>query len=331
MNNKSGFTLAEVLIALGIVGVIAAILVPAFGNSRPDKSKIMYLKAYDGLTEAMTTLVNDSNYFTALYTIETSTTGDKTADNTIDKTVTNPNKSATIKYTQDTTYYDTSYNIENYPLLDYTAPRLSAFNSATYSGKNKLCELLKASLNGKTAYACGTSGEFDKSYNFTTSVGGMRWKIEPSPNSLDDVDTSGSGSINYYNLVTVDVNGSGAPNSDTANGKVLPDRFKFYILASGKIVPADVYGQAYVANRVSMSKKAPDVSGYTAKTPTNIDGVTLSVGSSGNIASLYSSQNRVETKTWEEEVQQQASSNNTITGGINNQKPGVAQQNFSGK
>ncbi len=43
---KFGFTLMEVIIALGIVGVVAAISTPLLNNLIPDKDKIAVLKTY---------------------------------------------------------------------------------------------------------------------------------------------------------------------------------------------------------------------------------------------------------------------------------------------
>ena len=40
---KFGFTLAEIMIALSIVGVMAAVVGPAITNLAPDKNKVIYL------------------------------------------------------------------------------------------------------------------------------------------------------------------------------------------------------------------------------------------------------------------------------------------------
>ena len=48
---KKGFTLAELLITMGIIGVIAAILAPAIGNLMPDSNKGKVLKVYNALTK----------------------------------------------------------------------------------------------------------------------------------------------------------------------------------------------------------------------------------------------------------------------------------------
>lgn len=48
---KLGFTLTEIIIALGIVGVVAAISTPLLNNLVPDKDKIAVLKAYKIITD----------------------------------------------------------------------------------------------------------------------------------------------------------------------------------------------------------------------------------------------------------------------------------------
>ena len=47
---KKGFTLQELLITLAIIGVVAAIVGPGIVGLMPSKSKAMYLKAYNILT-----------------------------------------------------------------------------------------------------------------------------------------------------------------------------------------------------------------------------------------------------------------------------------------
>ena len=43
---RNGFTLAEVLIVVGLVGVISAIVMATTIHNKPNKNKAMYRKAY---------------------------------------------------------------------------------------------------------------------------------------------------------------------------------------------------------------------------------------------------------------------------------------------
>lgn len=56
---KKGFTLSEVMITLGVLGVLAAILVPVITNSAPDRKKVMFKKAYSTLEKTVSELIND--------------------------------------------------------------------------------------------------------------------------------------------------------------------------------------------------------------------------------------------------------------------------------
>jgi len=63
MMNKKGFTLSEVMITIGVLGVLAALLVPAVVNNAPDNSKIMFKKAYYNIERITEDLINDNvNY-----------------------------------------------------------------------------------------------------------------------------------------------------------------------------------------------------------------------------------------------------------------------------
>lgn len=56
------FTLAEVLITLGIIGIVAAIAIPIVQNSASDNEfKIAYKKAYSDLSQAFTQAINDNS------------------------------------------------------------------------------------------------------------------------------------------------------------------------------------------------------------------------------------------------------------------------------
>ena len=69
---KQGYTLAEALIALTIVGIVSAILLPISTKFAPDTDKITYLKTYDSIVKVIEqavnnpriypTMVNNNNY-----------------------------------------------------------------------------------------------------------------------------------------------------------------------------------------------------------------------------------------------------------------------------
>ncbi len=67
---KKGFTLAETMVTLGIIGLLAAILIPVIINAAPDNNKIMFKKAYYTLERTITFLINDDeNYPTNTVTL----------------------------------------------------------------------------------------------------------------------------------------------------------------------------------------------------------------------------------------------------------------------
>ena len=60
---KKGFTLAEVLITLMVIGVITAVIIPVAIHSKPDENIMKFKKAHNTLYQVISTLVNSDEYY----------------------------------------------------------------------------------------------------------------------------------------------------------------------------------------------------------------------------------------------------------------------------
>ena len=60
---KKGYTLAEALIAMGVVGVVAALMLPLMNKYRPDGDKALFIRTHDSIVEATNILVNDESIY----------------------------------------------------------------------------------------------------------------------------------------------------------------------------------------------------------------------------------------------------------------------------
>ena len=63
MKKFKAFTLGEMLIVIGIVGVIATLLLPTLSQMQPDRRKVMFKKAYATVDRLVTELVNDDTFY----------------------------------------------------------------------------------------------------------------------------------------------------------------------------------------------------------------------------------------------------------------------------
>lgn len=60
---KKGFTLAETLIVIAIIGVLTIILIPLLTKDNPSKNKVIFKKAYNSLAQIVFNMINDDvNY-----------------------------------------------------------------------------------------------------------------------------------------------------------------------------------------------------------------------------------------------------------------------------
>lgn len=63
IKTKNAFTLAEVIVTLTVLGILAAIMLPTVSQARPNKQKILFKKAYHTAERMVYELVNDEDIY----------------------------------------------------------------------------------------------------------------------------------------------------------------------------------------------------------------------------------------------------------------------------
>ena len=63
MKKRQGFTLAEVLVVLVVLGVLASILIPTLLAQRPNQEMVMLKKAYYLTSRTVNELINDDEFY----------------------------------------------------------------------------------------------------------------------------------------------------------------------------------------------------------------------------------------------------------------------------
>lgn len=67
MKKSKAFTLSELMVALAVLGIICAIVLPAITNNNPNRNKMMMKKAYNVFTDTINELVNDDGHYPVVY------------------------------------------------------------------------------------------------------------------------------------------------------------------------------------------------------------------------------------------------------------------------
>ena len=212
---KKAFTLAEILIALGIIGVVASLVTPAVVRLRPDNNKITYLKIYDTLSDSIRRLSSNNILFPAC---------------------------------QDNIY------CQKHPLIN-TSGRAMRNGYIIPEGNTKFCRLLaeeittyrqdtiEAACSNMEGYVYSDDSFLERSmhtrrnqdYIITTSL------------------TKGA-QIEYQTDIYFDINGDKEPNCIYSEECREPDRFKLMVAADGTVIPADAAGQRYIIERKNLQK-----------------------------------------------------------------------------
>lgn len=227
---KKGYTLSETLIALTIIGVIAALTLPLAKKAMPDKEKAMFLKTYDSVVEITRTMAENKRIYPII----------------------NPNM---------------SLNYDKYPLYNVFQAKIG---NKSFIGPTKYCELLAYGLNGTDVNCNAQykpENAYLEAPSFITPNGVAFWvyngfgydgaKIMYRADIFIDVDGKGKGNdcimgAGLYMLSKL----------KCANNKK-PDRFKFFVSADAMFFPADLQSQKYLDTRTNpRTENEQDFTGY---------------------------------------------------------------------
>lgn len=218
---KKGFTLSEVLIALTVLGILAAILIPTVMKATPKQNKALLKKAHYVLTQSIHDLINDET-----------------------------------NYPSGSQVYNNSGVLQSACTISSVAVNcdfnnIYVYNTTTPTTVDKFCYLLANSMETVGAVTYSTPGGAPGTF---TTADGIYWTVySPSPEfPLDNTA--------YTTLVTVDVNGPSKgpgcspvaitnPTASACATGTIPDIFQFGIRYDGKVsVSSDSITQAILTN-----------------------------------------------------------------------------------
>ena len=215
---KKAYTLAEALVAMGIIGVIAAIMLPMANKFKPDTAKVMYLKNYDAIVEAIGYFAGSSTLYP---TYNTESTG---------------------------SYQYLIY--DNYPLYNTIAVDDNEIGVKLNSGARKFCETLAFSFGIDSANAaCNQTNINGTTPSFTTKSGCdyiVKTTIKPP-----------AGNIGYFKSeILLDVDGLSEGKNCLYNATSCPnpDKFEFVVYSGGQLYAKDKKGREYLTTRSSWRK-----------------------------------------------------------------------------
>ena len=224
---KNGFTLAEALIALGIVGVVAALILPMANKFKPDQNKITYLKTYDSLVETVKAAASNKKIYPVM------------------------NSNEIREEYKNVVYSD-------YPLYN-TIGVNNVFSGVNLAqGEKKFCEVLAYSFGAdKNSINCSVNNLTGTNYSFKTKAGAdfiVKTTVKaPSANKGD-----------FKSEVLLDIDGlKNGKNVLYSEDNTSPDQFKFVIYADGRVAPNDEKGRSYLTTRSNWKKTDDNMDNLT--------------------------------------------------------------------
>ncbi len=179
MMKLKGFTLTELLIALAVLGLLIAVLMPVISNLLPDQNALMAKRGYYAIQTIVSDMINDE----ACYPDMTQAVSDKRIG------------------------FDDGYGYADCMKWGGSENTGAISTDNTTSKTNKFITLFKNKLDIDKA-----DGETDTTANFKTKDG-MKWKIQTTDT---DVGFSNNTASSYIRIA-IDTNGDSDPNCSQAS------------------------------------------------------------------------------------------------------------------
>ncbi len=222
---KKGFTLQELLITIGIIGIVAAIVAPGIVGMMPDQKKMMYMKAYNTLTTLTNEILDDPSLYWTTY------------DNDGE-----PNCSG---------------------MYCRERPTVEPYNDAAYEDNNKFPMIFASKVNLIGEAASDGNGDRVNTVTFTTTDG-IEWSFttyDGRETPLDGAQNWNEYPGNSYYYAEVEINLE--PDNDDnnclySNNCTNPNLFSFVVDNEGGVSAIDALGRAYLQNPTDMHSASKD-------------------------------------------------------------------------
>lgn len=233
---KIGYTLSEIVIALGLVSVIAVITAPLIGNILPDKNKITVLKTYKIINDTVAELLNDPSKYRK-------------------REITDPS----FNCPPDSYCY--------YVGLGDTTTDVKALDGEPIDKNNKFIILFGESLHATRSGENGSYYDYSDKWSFYTKDGvaipyknlpedAVKWTIEK--NGELEKSKQGTDKVNYYGQnykITIDINGDEEPNKSAIKNA---DQYIFNVRYDGLVTGVDKLTIQYLKTADKLNNKKED-------------------------------------------------------------------------
>ena len=229
---KKGYTLAEVMITLGIIGIVSALIMPLANKMRPNENKVKYLQTYDAISKVVKDLANDSSVYPAVRTLM------------ID------GNSETVDYMNAPFYnvFDNNSIQHNNKLGGLIAERFNTQDNVDIDSIQG--DQSTAWSDNDTVEANIANDTFVPTFTTANGVDVFITTHYVAPTTVVENNTNAE----YMTDVYFDVNGHDRGNNCMfdANNCTNPDIFRLTILGDGSIIPTDLRGAGYLNTRTNL-------------------------------------------------------------------------------